>query len=366
MSTTTLDQAVDQAEETYHAFQVKLKALISTLISHHEMMLKFSSSQRQATTSICDLLINTPISKCVIGTDHCSKTEEDKPSEEDEDDNQNEAKADSTSSKDQSDGPQTVGNYTANEPGRKSEDRSMNECRHSFHSVIGRGKSLEDLEESFMGLFNASNDLNMVYAKRYMEWIVGYLEEWETIVSTRIEGRLIEYRKLRRSYAHYTDKVQGLHEKVVKQKAKKAAKASFRLESKMDRNRLKLSGAEEAHNDIGRSLLSLIEEVTVYYWKDLVPLLHMMIQFSINHSSDLATVMAKLEKTDAILKNISEQHGTSVTGRLADLKPEPVPENIKIQEGPITESIPENAKEKDEEKEDLDSLASESQCLESV
>ena len=101
--------------------------------------------------------------------------------------------------------------------------------------------------------------------------------------SNRIEGRLIEYRRLRKHYAHYTEKVQGLHEKVDRKHAKKSPQRNTRLESKLDRNRLKLSGAEEAHNDFGRSLLDLIEEVTMYYWKDLVPLLHMVIKFNIHH-----------------------------------------------------------------------------------
>jgi UDP-N-acetylmuramyl pentapeptide synthase len=45
VSATTLDQAVDQAEETYHTFRVKLMSLISTLKTHHEAMQKLSSSQ---------------------------------------------------------------------------------------------------------------------------------------------------------------------------------------------------------------------------------------------------------------------------------------------------------------------------------
>lgn len=47
MSTSTLDQAVDLAEETYRTFRVKLESLISTLKSHHEVMLKMNNSQMQ-------------------------------------------------------------------------------------------------------------------------------------------------------------------------------------------------------------------------------------------------------------------------------------------------------------------------------
>lgn len=138
----------------------------------------------------------------------------------------------------------------------------------------------------------------------------------------RVEGRLIEFRKMRSSYAHYVDKVQGLHQKADKQKARSKqvpAKASLGLSTKLERNVLKLSGAEEAHDDYGRSLLVYIEEVTTTYWKDFIPLLHMVMKFSINHSSDMASVMMKLEKIDAVLKN----NGIGVAGRLGELKSSP-------------------------------------------
>lgn len=79
--------------------------------------------------------------------------------------------------------------------------------------------------------------------------------------------------------------------------------------------------------------------------------------------------MTRLDNTDAILQSISEQHGTSLNGRLKDLRPEPIPDDIKIQQVP-SESVPESIKEKEEakeeEKEDGGSSASESQGLKSV
>ena len=47
MSSTSLDQAVDQAEETYRAFRLELKSLISVLKAHHEAMLKLNSTQKE-------------------------------------------------------------------------------------------------------------------------------------------------------------------------------------------------------------------------------------------------------------------------------------------------------------------------------
>lgn len=187
LSTTTLDQAVDKAEESYHAFRLKLRALIATLRTHHDMMLKMNESQMESIKAVCELLINTPVSRCVIGTDHAQ--EHDPPAEEERkplDDEQHElSKVSTTSTRGSNHRPekQPIGL----ESGRRSiggtaSARDMG--FHSFHSVLG-GQGTSDLNESFMGLFNDSNELNRLYARRYLDWIVGYLEEWETIVSTR-------------------------------------------------------------------------------------------------------------------------------------------------------------------------------------
>ena len=137
----------------------------------------------KATTAICDLLINTPISKCVVGTDQSSKTEEDRSSDtsavEQDECGKEGSKTRSIISKEEWVGRRNTAYSSAQESVRKSAGV------HSFHSVVGQGKNLDDLEESFMGLSNASNELNRIYAKQYMEWIIGYLEEWEKIVSTR-------------------------------------------------------------------------------------------------------------------------------------------------------------------------------------
>ena len=323
------------------------------------------------------------MSKCAIGT-----SEETKSSTQDQDESESIVKTDSVSSNEQPVISQVNEKSLRSRESIGSVEKEpfvSSGITHSFSSVLGDGQNMENIEESFKAVFNASNELNMVYAARYKEWIIGYIEEWDDITSTRqvqvpsisiffsscysfqhifiilylhqsrIEGRLIQFRQMRQKYAHYTGKVQGLHVKVDKKKEKRAAGAKSRLESKLDRNRIKLSGAEEVHNDVGKSLVALIEEVTVNYWKDVVPLLHMTIQFKINHSSDLAAVMQKLKRTDATLKEVSEQHAISETGRLDYLKPEPIPESVNL------DCVPE-----EEERDEKDSSVAESEGLASV
>ena len=129
----------------------------------------------KATAAVCDFLVNTPLSQCVIGTEHCSKNDDDKSGEHTavlryKEDKEKETKTDLSN------------NETA---GSKTDKPWSAGCTQSFDSAIGHGKNWDNLEESFVALTNASNDLNLVYAERYKEWIIGYLEEWEDIISTR-------------------------------------------------------------------------------------------------------------------------------------------------------------------------------------
>ena len=135
---------------------------------------------------------------------------------------------------------------------------------------------------------------------------------------------------MQQRFVHYTGKVHRLSDSVVKQNAARESGARPRLEGKLERNLAKLSGADEAHSDFGSTLLSLIEDVTHHYWRDMVPLLYMMIQFSISHSNDISTVLSKLEVVDATLQSIAEQHGVKISGRLRKLKPELPPETKKV------------------------------------
>jgi len=320
LSMTPLDQSIDEAEKTYYLFSAKLKALISTLTDHHEAILAFNRSQMQTTTAICEFLINSPLSQCLIG----ASTDENNPivlrykhdeSKEDKDGKLNEH----ASKKTKADSKKTKADpSTKNDTTGRNNNLWSSGSTHLFDSAIENGTNFDKVEASFVAVLNATNDLNLTHAKNYMKWVIGYLVELEEILSTRIEGNLFQFRQMRQVYAHYTDKVQGLIDKV----GKKKKGASSSLQDKLERNRLKLSGAEEAHNEFGTVLLAFMEEVTLRYFKDFIALLHMIIQLSINHSADVASVMKKFEETDAGLQRLCAEHGISIAGRLEELRPE--------------------------------------------
>ncbi|EED90903.1 predicted protein [Thalassiosira pseudonana CCMP1335] len=393
MSTTTLDQEVDTAEGKYEIFRSRLHSLITTLKEHHGAMVKLNEAHLKTTKAVCDLLIDTKVSKVVIGAGDCPASSviatkeislKDQPHEKDEEENkENKPEVQENKPTDETKSSSSVS--TPSKATEKQEEQSAHvseaattpvfhmpdEYTHSFHKVID-GKSLDCPDLSFMALFNASDDINQHYAEKFRTYIIGYLEQWERIVSTRIEGRMIEFRKMRQDYSHYVNKTQVLHEKADKQKARSKlipAKASPRLASKLDRNILKLSGAEEAHDDYGRSLLLYIELVTSTYWKDLIPLLNMLCEFYLASSSDYADIMAKLQTTDANLRKLAMDHGVGMGGRLQALKAKR-PESLVIyeeQEEHESTKLPAvDVAQKEKEEDNESTLSKGSEDLESV
>ena len=177
----------------------------------------------KTTKALCDLLVNTALSKCVIGTNNCSAVKDIKTQSQDEitsiddkeheiKDNENEVKENESrkesksritnskykheaSSSTHNDKSKTLQSQTAKKEileckftGNENDILSASaEYTNSFHSVIDSGKSLDSLDESFMAVFNASDDINHLYAEKFRTYIVGYVEQWEKIISTRYE-----------------------------------------------------------------------------------------------------------------------------------------------------------------------------------
>ncbi len=170
----------------------------------------------KTTTAVCDFLINTPLSKCAIG----KSSDENRPvvlrykhseCERDEDgdsdkaelvttganeasidslavlvgtgpDSPNDAKADLNEATE--DSTKVKADPSTEESSGSSDKPWSGGSTQSFDTSIHR-KNSEDVEQSVMAVFNATNDLNLNHAKNYMEWVIGYLVELEEIISTR-------------------------------------------------------------------------------------------------------------------------------------------------------------------------------------
>ncbi len=134
----------------------------------------------QTTKALCEFVLNTPISNCIVGTDDSTPVERNEIATPLTEEEENASKS-SAKTSDKNDDV-TV---SALEQSKQEEMAASVHYTNSFDSIIANGKKLDDLDESFMGVYNASNDINQVYAEKFREYIIGYVVQWDKIVSTR-------------------------------------------------------------------------------------------------------------------------------------------------------------------------------------
>lgn len=155
--------------------------------------------------------------------------------------------------------------------------------------------------------------------------LVSYVEDWEQIVTKRVQSKYGEYAKHRNSLNHYAKKVDSLlaEEERLKDKGKQMKPKQL---EKLDRNQDKLTGARETHDSVGESLLMLMDEVIVRSYRDVFPLL----KKSISLEGDFAAInhkhMAKLGGSLELLKSIGEKEtlGKSRLEEFQNMNPEDI------------------------------------------
>lgn len=123
--------------------------------------------------------------------------------------------------------------------------------------------------------------------------LVSYVEDWEQIVTKRVQSKYGEYAKHRNSLNHYAKKVDSLlaEEERLKDRGKQMKPKQL---EKLDRNQDKLTGARETHDSVGESLLMLMDEVIIRSYRDAFPLLKRSISFEGDFAAINQEHMAKL------------------------------------------------------------------------
>ncbi|KAL3941121.1 MAG: hypothetical protein SGBAC_004460 [Bacillariaceae sp.] len=120
-------------------------------------------------------------------------------------------------------------------------------------------------------------------AKEFQEYVLDYASHWEDVVTGRVDKELKNVKKLQQSRSHYVKKVESLRKKSTALDNKgKDIPADLLI--KLERNETKLKDALEAHEWNASRLCALIEQVTQYGWKDLLPLVSNLMKYEFNRS----------------------------------------------------------------------------------
>ena len=93
-----------------------------------------------------------------------------------------------------------------------------------------------------------------------------------------------------------------------------------KLETQLDRNRLKLDGAREVFTMYGQSLILLIDEVVNRAWRDVLPVLLRSINLDMHQSKSIASIYAASEALASELELLGMEHAVYFQGRLKEVK----------------------------------------------
>eukprot|EP00567_Pseudictyota_dubia_P013546 CAMPEP_0197449876 /NCGR_PEP_ID=MMETSP1175-20131217/23250_1 /TAXON_ID=1003142 /ORGANISM="Triceratium dubium, Strain CCMP147" /LENGTH=514 /DNA_ID=CAMNT_0042982137 /DNA_START=373 /DNA_END=1917 /DNA_ORIENTATION=- len=209
--------------------------------------------------------------------------------------------------------------------GKKNEKEKIPH-QQAFPPLVVDGSDFDKVDHSYGAVHEAAHKLTDLYADQYSSNIIKYVEEWDKASYTRIQGRLLEFERMKSNLEHYVQKVDGLRSGIKKREGSNR-KISPKASQRFDRNELKLGGAREAYDSYGESLLLLLEEVTDRAWRDCFPLLMRAMQFDVNFSSDQAKVFSALNETVERLEKLGVGREVDPDGRIRSLK-ESKPEEI--------------------------------------
>jgi len=149
--------------------------------------------------------------------------------------------------------------------------------------------------------------------------LVEYVERWMETVSTRVQARYFEYGKHRAGLNHYASKFDSLLSEEERLRARNRQMKPKQAE-KLERNRVKLAGAHETHDNAGESLLMLMDEAVRRSWRDAFPLLRKSIGFECDFAGIASAHMAKLGRSLELLDVIGDRESIAADGRLDEIR----------------------------------------------
>jgi hypothetical protein len=179
----------------------------------------------------------------------------------------------------------------------------------SIHVAGAMAGSAKKSPESYMGVHETLSKQTKSAMKKYQNTIVDYVEEWDRVLTTRVEEEQKETQRLNGVLNHYQTKVEGLR-MVVNKQLDKGKQSPVRTTEKLSRNENKLKDAWEEHERAASRLCDLLQEATEHGWKDLYPLVVAMAKFDSEKSAEEQAILSKLDVVEALLLSTAEEEPT--------------------------------------------------------
>mmetsp|Transcript_18113 Transcript_18113/g.27411 ORF Transcript_18113/g.27411 Transcript_18113/m.27411 type:complete len:397 (-) Transcript_18113:177-1367(-) len=178
---------------------------------------------------------------------------------------------------------------------------------------------VENNSESYSAIHQGLSKDVEGYADKYQEFIIGYVVEWNKVISARTKAGLKKTASLRRDLDHYQRKVDELNRKVNATLAK-GSPTDAKTKSKMKRNENKLVKAKDAYKLAAEEMCMYLQETVDQGWKDLHPLLVKIAQFDMSLVGEETDYLSGMDTVITALSALALSNNLKVMGRLEELK----------------------------------------------
>jgi len=158
-----------------------------------------------------------------------------------------------------------------------------------LYDDVGKTKNDESLAHINQAAAKEAKESAIDFHKK----VVDYATEWESIVTTRIDDKLRDCKKLGQDRSHYEGKVDKLRQDINKTENSGREAPESKME-KLKRNEEKLKEAFEKHEELAGKTCVLIEEVVQSGWKDLYPLIKSTMNWEVNRVKNEAEIFSEI------------------------------------------------------------------------
>mmetsp|Transcript_17146 Transcript_17146/g.39407 ORF Transcript_17146/g.39407 Transcript_17146/m.39407 type:complete len:396 (+) Transcript_17146:82-1269(+) len=149
-------------------------------------------------------------------------------------------------------------------------------------------------------LAKMQDELNQV---EYKTHIVDYIDEWDEVVTSKLDADVKSVRELAKQREYYINKVDLLREKVNKIERKGKKIAPKKMSDQLDRNEKRLVDIDNLYEKKANQVSVELFEATTRGWVDYYPVLKNVMKFEVNRLGRESSTYGSLHSTLTELKS---------------------------------------------------------------
>lgn len=175
-------------------------------------------------------------------------------------------------------------------------------------------KTYSKKDHSYCSIERQMSALNNKYATNIEQYCVDYVNEWEIVVTTRVEAAVSKAEELKKTWQHYDKKYQGLSENEAKvtDRGKELRQSD---KDKLKRNEEKLDVAKQEFDKAATTACHLIDSAVDCAWMDMTPIVFRLTNMELDRlgGKDSAALTKSLTDLVTKLKEFAQEHKLNLT-----------------------------------------------------